>query len=143
MINPQNLRGNVHNPVRDFFQVDKMDFNSHCFALIALSQDNYHLQTKNQTMLAQWETGNKSGTWTDTFRCDDELVFQLAHVAVKDSSGECHFVPKKGVKHHSGHHAFFVCKEKFVGINTACQECDPSCKMIQKMQYKGESRNWN
>ncbi len=92
----QNLRGNVHNSFPDFFQVDKTNFRSHHFAQIVLDQDNYHIQTNNPTMLAQWETGNKSKTWTDRFCCDDEIVFQLAHVAFKDSPGECHFVPKKG-----------------------------------------------
>ena len=88
-------------------------------------------------------SGNKSGTQTDTFWHDDEIVFLLAHVAFKDSPGESHFVSKKAMKHHSSHQAFFVCKGQFVGIDTAQQECDLVLEMIQKMQYKRESQNWN
>ena len=133
----------MYNAFPDFFQVEDMDFNSHRFARIVSNRDNHFVRSKNLTVLAQWEMGNKSTSWTDTFRCDDEIVFQLVHVAFKDSPGECHFVPKKGAKHHSGHQAFFACKGQFVSINTARQDCDLACKTIQKMQYKGESRNWN
>ena len=30
-----------------------------------------------------------------------------------------------------------------LGINTAHQECDMTQDIISKMQYEGESRNWN
>ena len=74
MMNQQNLRGNVHNPYPDFFQVEETDFNSHRFAQIVYDRDNYYVQTKNPTVLAQWETGNKSNSWTNTFRHDDEII---------------------------------------------------------------------
>ena len=67
------------------------------------------VRTNNPTVLAQWETGNKSGERTDTFGRDDEIVFQIAHIAFKDSPGECDFVPN-------------ACKGQFVGIITAQQE---------------------
>ena len=100
----------MHNAFPDFFQVNETDFNSPYFACIVSDWDNYYMQVNNQTMLAQWETGNKSGTWTDMFRRDDEIVFQLAHVACKESPGECHFFLKKGAKHHSGHQVIFTCR---------------------------------
>ena len=108
----------MHNPFSDFFQVADTDFNSRRFVLVVSDQDNYHVLTKNPAMLAQWETGNKSGTQTDMFCRDDELVFQLAHVAFKGSPGECHLAPK-GAKHHSGHQAFFACMGQFFGIYRA------------------------
>ena len=143
MMSLQNLRHDAYNAFPDFFQIEETDFNSRHFAQIVSDRDNYYVRTKNLTMLAQWETGNKSSTQTDTFSHDEEIVFQLASVTFKDSPGECHFVPKKGVKHHSGRQAFFACKAQFVGINTRRQECDLAREMIQKMQYKGESQNWN
>ena len=108
----------MYNTFPDFFQVDETNYNSQCFAHIVSKRDNYRVRTENSTILAQWETGNKSGERTDTFCHDDDIVFQLARVAFKDSPGECHFVSKKGAKHHSGHQAFFACKGQFVGINT-------------------------
>ena len=116
---PQNLRHSVYNAFPDFFQADEANYNSQRFARIVSEQDNYMVRTKNPTTLSQWEIGNKSGERTDTFCHDDDIVFQLARVAFKDSPGECHFVPKKGAKHHSGRQAFFACKGQFVGINTA------------------------
>ena len=87
-------------------------------------------------MLVQWETVNKSKTWTDTFCCDDGIGFQLAHLAFKDSPGECHFVPKKGAKHHSGRQTFFACKGRFVNINTTPQKFDLARKTNQKMKLQ-------
>ena len=115
----QNLRNNLYNEIPKFFQVIETDFNSHCFAQIVSHRHNYHVRNNNPTMQAQWETGNKSCSCTDTFHCDDEIVFQLARVAFKDSHGECHFVPKKDMKYHSSFQVFFACKGQFVGINTA------------------------
>ena len=43
----------------------------------------------------------------------------------------------------SGRQAYFACKGHFVGINTACLECDLPRDIIQKMQYVGESQSWN
>lgn len=84
----------------------------------------------NQTMFAQWETGKKAGTKTDNFCRDNEMVFQLASVAFKDSSGNCHFDPKKGMKRHSSHQSFFACKGQFLALmlpnrNVTCLQDDP------------------
>ena len=114
----QNQRGNVFNAFPGFFQFKEMDVNSHCFVQIFSDRDNYQVWTKNLTLLAQRETGNKSRTWTDTFCHDDEIVFQLAHVPFKDSPGECYFVPKKDSKHHSGCQALIDFTGQFLGINT-------------------------
>ena len=67
----------MHNAFPDFIQVDKTDFKNCHFARIVLDGDNYQVRTKNLTVLAQWETGNKSGIQTNMFQRDDELVFQI------------------------------------------------------------------
>ena len=56
---------------------------------------------------------------TPMFLHGDEIVFHLASIAFKDSAGGCHFVSKRGVTHHSGRKAFFACKGKLVGKDSA------------------------
>ena len=56
---------------------------------------------------------------TPMFLCNDEIVFCLASIAYKDSPGECHFMSKRGVSHHSGRKAFFACKGQFVDKDSA------------------------
>ena len=51
--------------------------------------------------------------------------------------------PKKGKWLQSGRKTYIPCKGQCVGINTACQECNIAQDIISKMQYKGESCNWN
>ncbi len=74
---------------------------------------------------------------------DDTIVFALAGIAFKDLPGKCHFVPKKGKHLQSRQEAYIAYKEQFVGINTACQECNMGRDIISKMQYKGELQNCN
>lgn len=56
---------------------------------------------------------------------------------------DIYFTPKKRKTLQSGRHAYFACKGQFVGINTACLECDLANDIIQKIQYEGKSRSWN
>jgi hypothetical protein len=50
-----------------------------------------------------------------------------------------YFIPKKVKTLQSGCEVYFACKGEFVGINTACLECDLAHEVIQKMYYEGES----
>jgi hypothetical protein len=77
------------------------------------------------------------------FRRDDAIIFKLAQIAFAHLPGEVHFIPRKGKVQQSGRQSYFACKGQFVGINTARLECDLTRDVIQKMRYKGESRNWN
>jgi len=67
----------------------------------------------------------------------------MVWVAFADSPGETHFTPKKGKQLQRGRHAYFACKGQFVGVNTACHECDLARNIIHKMRYKGKSWSWN
>ena len=58
------------------------------------------------------------------FWCNDAIAFQLACIAFADSPGEVHFIPKKGKVQQSGCASYFACKGQFMGVNTACLECD-------------------
>ena len=53
---PQNLKRSVCNAFLDFFQVDKTNYNSRCFAQIVSDRDNYTVWKDNPTVLAKWET---------------------------------------------------------------------------------------
>jgi hypothetical protein len=66
-------------------------------------------------------------------------VFQLARIAFADSPGKVHFIPKKGKVQQSGHQSYFACKGQFMGIDTACLECNLARDVIQKIRYEGES----
>ena len=59
--------------------------------------------------------------------------------ALQDFPGEMYFIPKKVKTLQSGCEVYFACKGEFVGINTACLECDLAHEVIQKMYYEGES----
>ena len=79
----------------------------------------------------------------NVFCRDNAILFQLACIAFSDSTGEVHFIPKKGKVQQSGHQSYFACKGQFMGIDTACLECDLVRDVIKKMRYEGESQNWN
>ena len=75
---------------------------------------------------------------SDMFGHDDAIVLQLACAAFADSPGENHFIPKRGKTWQCNQQAYFACKSKFIGINTAHLECDLERDIIQKMRYEGE-----
>ena len=127
----------------DFFRFEESDY--HCRRMAPIADPLYEntVRGANESLLAEYESGKYADRRSDSFRRDDAIVFALARIAFKDSPGECHFVPRKGKRLQSGREAYIACKGQFVGINTARQETDMAREIMSKMQYEGESRNWD
>jgi hypothetical protein len=101
------------------------------------------LRCSDNKVLAKWDSGSWANRRSDLFHRDDATVFQWTCILFADSPGKVHFIPRKGKVQQSGRQSYFACKGQFVGINTACLECNIARDVIQKMHYEGESQNWN
>ena len=127
----------------DFFRFEESDYHCHRMAPIIDPMFENTVCGANESLLANNESGKYADRHSDSFRHDDVIVFALAQLSFKDSPGECHFVPRKGRRLQSGREAYITCKGQFVGINTAWQETDMAREIMSKMQYEGESCNWD
>jgi hypothetical protein len=127
----------------DFFKFEETDHQCRIHALIILVDDQHHLKGNDEKVIAEWESFSSTNRRSDVFRRDNAIGFHLARIAFANSPGEVHFIPKKGKMQQSGCQFYFTCKGQFVGINTACLECNLARDVIQKMRYEGESRSWN
>jgi len=127
----------------DFFQFEESDY--HCRQMAPIVDPMYEntVHGANESLLAAYKSGKYADRRSDSFHCDDAIVFALARIAFKDSPGECHFVPRKGKHLQSRWEAYIACKGQFVGINTAWQETDMAWEIMSKMQFEDESHNWD
>ena len=130
-------------PMPDFFKFEESDYQCRRLAPILDPEYEGTVRSAAPPLVAEYEAGKYADRRSHSFRRDDAIVFQLARVAFKDSPGEVHFIPRKGKQLQSGRAAYFACKGQFVGIHTARQETDLARDVISKMQYEGESRQWN
>jgi hypothetical protein len=94
----------------DFFNVDDTDYQCHRFAKIAPLLDTHNLRITDEKFIAQWESGCCANHPSDTFWCDDAILFHFASIAYADSLDEIHFISKKGKSLQSSQEAYFACK---------------------------------
>jgi hypothetical protein len=86
----------------DFFCLEETDYICRNFTSIVPQNDEIHLRCDDPKVKADWENRNRSMRRSDTFRCDDSIVLQLARAAFVNSPGEIHFIPKRGKTLQSG-----------------------------------------